>query len=290
MIKQTIDKYAVVYISDFNDKEFLLQSITSLRFFDLAIPVFVLTDKECIDEDLCKNFSKYNIKSLNVLDLAENVFSNVKPNIERKWRKNVLYRLLIPYIAELSKFNRVLYVDTDTLFFNNFNFLFDLPYKFNYGMFYQRNHCELNKNCRLAKKLVSTYEYSSHNCQKLSLRFPFPYYNAGIVMFNNAKINDNLENWSFALCEFNRIYDPNIFIHNDQMFLNMFFDFDEYSSDEWNVNSETFSKNLIIGHFYGENKQLQKKRHLLMKAYMSVFNPRLFETCFKHECHGRESS
>ena len=184
------------------------------------------------------------------------MFPNIDFHSRKKWRKNVLYRLLIPHIDKLSKYDRLLYVDTDTLFFKDFDFLFDLPFDFNYGMFYYRKHCELDICRELKRALNKAYIYVNEQCPSIEARYPFPYYNAGVLVINNHMIRENIERWDFALSEFNRIYNPDVFIHNDQMFLNMFFKFDEYRSNEWEVNVDSFTKNAVIGHFYGQSNPI----------------------------------
>ena len=51
---------AIVYVSDFNDRKFLFQSIKSLRFFDKDIPVFVVSDTMPCDKDVLDSLENSN--------------------------------------------------------------------------------------------------------------------------------------------------------------------------------------------------------------------------------------
>ena len=133
-------KNAVVYVSDFNDRRFLFQSISSLRFFDNDIPVFVVVDSIDVGSDNVRLLEKYNAALVEVSPSIISKISALKLDPRRKWGRNVFYRLFMPYIGQFKEFDRILYVDTDTIFFKDFKFLFDLEYSRFYGMFYQKSH------------------------------------------------------------------------------------------------------------------------------------------------------
>ena len=273
-------KNAVVYVSDFNDRRFLFQSMASLRAFDKDIPVFVVVDSTDVDLNTSRLLRKYNASLVEISPFIRGKTSVLKLDPRRRWRRNVLYRLFIPYMEQLKDFDRVLYVDTDTIFFRDFKFLFDLEYSHFYGLFYQKSHTvPYERQKHLYSTLGNAYAYARRNCHNIELRHPIPFYNSGVVMFNNGAIRRDIEKWNAIIDEYMRVFDCKIFPQYDQLFLNIFSRFDEYASNEWDVNTTTFGDKTVIGHFYGTNST-RIQRLLLMKARLSVHNPQLFKVLF----------
>lgn len=273
-------KNAVVYVSDFNDRRFLFQSMASLRAFDKDIPVFVVVDSMDVDLDTSRLLRKYNAVLVEISPFIREKTSVLKLDPRRKWGRNVLYRLFIPYMEQLKDFDRVLYVDTDTIFFKDFKFLFDLEHSHFYGLFYQKSHTlPYERHRRLYDILNNAYAYARRKCPHIELRHPMPYYNSGVVMFNIGAIRRDIEKWNVIINEYMRVFDCKILPQYDQLFLNIFSKFDEYASNEWDVNTTTFGEKTVIGHFYGTNS-MRIERLLKMKTRLSVHNPQLLKVLF----------
>jgi lipopolysaccharide biosynthesis glycosyltransferase len=127
---------AIVYISDFNDMRFLVSSLASLRYFNKQIKVFLLSDRIPNDENK-RQLNEFQTEVIVCKELFYTVFPNISKYTIKRWSNLVFYKLLIPLIPQLVKYDRILYVDTDTMFVKDFDFLMDVPMKCMYGMFYE---------------------------------------------------------------------------------------------------------------------------------------------------------
>ena len=199
----TNGRNAVVYVSDFKDALFFETSLRSLRFFDPAIDVFVLTDKKLITENASKTLGRYDAKPIFVENLYYRHFRNIDSCKIHKWSKFVFYRLLIPFIPELRNYDNILYMDTDTIFVKDFTFLFKLDTARPFGMFYWKRH----GRGKIRRNLETAYRYSVEKGAAPE-RFPDPYYNAGIILFNNAVLQTQIREWENKLHMFDGIFDP----------------------------------------------------------------------------------
>jgi len=84
---------------------FLKHSIKTLLLFN-NVDIFILTNKFI-------NFSNnIKIKQINTLKYQNEV--SLFDSIITPYNKVVFYKLLIPLIAELKKYDKILYLDTDT--------------------------------------------------------------------------------------------------------------------------------------------------------------------------------
>ena len=85
----------------------------------------------------------------------------------RKWRKSntVYYKLLIPLI--FSDFERVIYLDSDTLIFQELSEMFDLPFNDNY---------------------VLGFPFHTPWILRINGKFPKKYINAGVMLINIPEI------------------------------------------------------------------------------------------------------
>jgi lipopolysaccharide biosynthesis glycosyltransferase len=95
----------------------------------------------------------------------DTVFVNISNHAINRWSNLVFYRLLIPFIPQLRGYDRILYVDTDTMFIKDFGFLMDMPMDYMYGMFYEEHHCEkygkwLHERLLAAYDLVRRHNYA----------------------------------------------------------------------------------------------------------------------------------
>ena len=265
---------SIVYISNFEDMKFLETSLKSLRFFNDQIDVFILTDENFITKDIKKYLEKYKVHLVSVDEIYQSIFSNIQNYSINRWTKFVFYRLIIPYIKQLNEYKRILYIDTDTIFMQNFKFIFDLKMNYYYGMFYWPQHCNSCKG-GFEATLRTTYDYIQSKNVKLQ-RFPKKYYNAGVILFDNVKMQAEQDMWTKALSDLNRVFDTNYFIHNEQIFLNMFFQFDEFNLDNWIVNANKLSEKTVIGHYYSANIRQKNRKYCEMKANTVKFNIKLF--------------
>jgi hypothetical protein len=79
---------------------------------------------------------------------------------------------------------------------------------------------------------------------------------------------ENVGKWKNAVGLFDKIFDNEVFVHNEQMFLNIFFKFDEFRSELWDANSKTITDKTVIAHYYSAD--LRHKRCGYLNALMAI--------------------
>ena len=265
---------AIVYISNLNDMRFLVSSLTSLRYFNKQIKVFILSDMIPSDENK-RQLHEFRVEVITCKELFYAIFPNISKYSIKRWSNLVFYKLLMPVIPQLVKYDRILYVDTDTLFVKDFDFLMNFPMKCMYGMFYEQYHCEKYGNW-LREKLQNAYDFIKKHGYAPVYALP-AYYNAGVILFDIKTLVQNTSNWQNAICLFDKVFDNDIFVHNEQMFLNMFFDFDKFRSKLWDANSKTITDKTVIAHYYSAN--LKQKRQGYINALLDILrrNKQLYD-------------
>ena len=120
---------------------------------------------------------------INYYQIPNNIFNNV-----RKWKKTytVYFKLLIPII--FPDFERVIYLDSDTLIFKDLSEMFNLPFNNNY---------------------ILGYPFHTPWMVKINHKHPKIYINAGVLLININKIRR--DNKDFELIDFTRKYSKRLF-------------------------------------------------------------------------------
>ena len=120
---------------------------------------------------------------INYYQIPNNIFNNV-----RKWKKTytVYFKLLIPLI--FPDFERVIYLDSDTLIFKDLSEMFNLPFNNNY---------------------ILGYPFHTPWMVTINHKHPKIYINAGVLLININKIRR--DNKDFELIDFTRKYSKRLF-------------------------------------------------------------------------------
>ena len=120
---------------------------------------------------------------INYYQIPNNIFNNV-----RKWKKTytVYFKLLIPII--FPDFERVIYLDSDTLIFKDLSEMFNLPFNNNY---------------------ILGYPFHTPWMVTINHKHPKIYINAGVLLININKIRR--DNKDFELIDFTRKYSKRLF-------------------------------------------------------------------------------
>ena len=120
---------------------------------------------------------------INYYQIPNNIFNNV-----RKWKKTytVYFKLLIPLI--FPDFERVIYLDSDTLIFKDLSEMFNLPFNNNY---------------------ILGYPFHTPWMVTINHKHPKIYINAGVLLININKIRR--DNKDFELIDFTRKYAKRLF-------------------------------------------------------------------------------
>ena len=120
---------------------------------------------------------------INYYQIPNNIFNNV-----RRWKKTytVYFKLLIPII--FPDFERVIYLDSDTLIFKDLSEMFNLPFNDNY---------------------ILGYPFHTPWMVTINHKHPKIYVNAGVLLININKIRK--DNKDFELIDFTRKYTKRLF-------------------------------------------------------------------------------
>ena len=120
---------------------------------------------------------------INYYQIPNNIFNNV-----RRWKKTytVYFKLLIPII--FPDFERVIYLDSDTLIFKDLSEMFNLPFNNNY---------------------ILGYPFHTPWMVTINHKHPKIYINAGVLLININKIRR--DNKDFELIDFTRKYSKRLF-------------------------------------------------------------------------------
>ena len=120
---------------------------------------------------------------INYYQIPNNIFNNV-----RRWKKTytVYFKLLIPII--FPDFERVIYLDSDTLIFKDLSEMFNLPFNNNY---------------------ILGYPFHTPWMVTINHKHPKIYINAGVLLININKIRR--DNKDFELIDFTRKYTKRLF-------------------------------------------------------------------------------
>ena len=120
---------------------------------------------------------------INYYQIPNNMFNNV-----RRWKKTytVYFKLLIPLI--FPDFERVIYLDSDTLIFKDLSEMFNLPFNNNY---------------------ILGYPFHTPWMVTINHKHPKIYINAGVLLININKIRR--DNKDFELIDFTKKYSKRLF-------------------------------------------------------------------------------
>ena len=110
----------------------LLENSATDNSFDIVILNHgIITSKKMLLEKMAKNYPNINIRFINVSDFITEFFKNIKIKSKSLYQEDCLDKLIIPII--LSKYERVLYLDSDTCINTNISKIFEFVgrYKLN---------------------------------------------------------------------------------------------------------------------------------------------------------------
>lgn len=116
------DKYAIVYANNFNTWRMCELSIRSARHFHPNIDIYIFTyGKVSIDDRA--NYEKIGVTCIDISKIFDEKFPFFKAHGKdyhvlsngRKYPKITFARFLVPYIQELQHYDKVLYLDDDTV-------------------------------------------------------------------------------------------------------------------------------------------------------------------------------
>lgn len=260
----------ICYITNFNDKEYLQYSLNSIiNNTDNLCDIYILTLGETINIDY--KFLKYT-KIINCEELFYKYFNSLK-NKETigssNWTKNVYLRLLIPFIEQLKKYDKILYLDTDIVAYKNLNnTLFNIIETDKImSLFYS------NESIKKIKKFILKYYFNYKFYLDENYNLPLQpnirkqlFANAGVILFNNNCSNNIILDYENKINLIDKIInDPKLdklLSQNDQSFINYFVDFNYVDSKNYSYNTpfaDNNNKITVMVHYWRKYRnKLQK--------------------------------
>lgn len=205
---------AIVFAPDNNYSKYFgvaLQSLidNSKNYEDYDIIVFdsdiTERNKQILIGMLPPNFS---LRFFDINTFISEKFAHIQLKEMQYWSTSMYYRIFIPIV--MKKYKKVLYCDVDICFNNSISELFDIEF----------GDKELLSVIDTASPVLHLYESRmQHICGELKVQNPDKYFNSGILMFNNEKIETN--NY---INKFKEILETKILLFPDQDILNILFD------------------------------------------------------------------
>lgn len=179
-------------------------------------------------------------------------FSKIDLNCTKHNRfSNVsLYRLLFPFIDQLFDYDKILYLDADTVIVGDVNVMFDFDLTHPYAMFSNIIH----DKGRYQKCVVDVIDYLK-TAGFENLNMPKLYSNSGVLLYDMQLMNKQREQMKTKLTKLNDVFDVDKFTYPDQDILNVLFEHDEIADEKLIYNSNVYSTESIVFHYCGPDKE-----------------------------------
>lgn len=246
-------KTAIVYASDGRDLRLCTMSIHSVRLFlpDLAHDIFLLTERQDII-----------LPGVTIINPAHALDSVgfFPDRWDRHWPYATLYRLVMPLLPELSKYDRVIYLDTDTLVRSEEAKILSTMSIGKYEIlgardnadFWDRNNVAMREVPSHAAVVLREHIWDKNGVQARA------YCNAGVTLWNLLQIRCNGLDWyKKRLKWFWEGETSGKFNYLDQDFINIFMDIDPCLSSRFNWFADRdipAGCSCVIHHFYFKYK------------------------------------
>ena len=152
---------------------------------------------------------------LEIIGLTEEINDN-------NYTRMTFLKLLCPFIPELHKFNKLLYLDTDIVIMRDFVDIFDIDLKeheigccIDYPMCY---------GCNINYTKTSLTNFTLKHLNKPYSSFSTTYFNCGVIMFNNKVLMEKIDDIKCRLLSMIKIHYQHHFQFADQDLINITFD------------------------------------------------------------------
>lgn len=221
----SVHNNAICYIVGANYINALKVSLYSLhKFNNIEIDIVFFYDNVNVKKELLKLQNKFKFRFI-FKKINTKLYNNfIFDGANRQWEFNPAYRF---EVFKLSNYEKVLYVDCDTLITSNIEDIFNKNIDFG--------------ACRLNKKLIPYYNN------------PKTAFNAGILLISKKYLNKKVLNDLVLFCK------KNIKLSGNQIVLNSYFGNNTSILPQiYNVTTDILTNELLengkIFHFVGEKK------------------------------------
>lgn len=225
-------KNCIVLHSGNNERYFKYVSFMLKQLKSFGIDIFILTTKNIlIPQEVISEWKRINKKAtcVNVDNLLYNL--GLRDEMNDYYSRMTFLKLLSPFHNIISKYDKVLYMDTDILVLNNFMdiFLIDMGQNMLGAVedWNMSSHGHMTNHVASLKKNLANFDIDYINEK---------YYNCGLIMFNIPFIKSHMDVYREHITKLiNLKYKyPQIFPFPDQDILNAVIRFIEFPM-EYNV-------------------------------------------------------
>ena len=200
---------AIVLISDSNYIHYLKFMLFQLKKYNSLNNIYILTNNSSYDI-----ISKIHANTINMQKYY------IEYNFDKQPRKEcIIYynKLMIPLIDKLSNYDKILYIDCDIEIVKDFKSIFNITFS-------EEILACLNEsiNKEYIKKKINP-KLKKINKKYLDFKNNFNYINAGVLIFNNKLIRNNLELYKKRVHKFLNINKKCNFLCGDEEIINLMY-------------------------------------------------------------------
>ena len=211
------NKNSMNFVFAFDDKYSKYFAVTLLSLvenskpeylYDIVIFTSDLSDRNA--KRLLKSVpSNFSIRFFNIKKYITACFEDIKLSAKSYWSVEMYYRIFIPVI--MNKYDKVLYLDSDTIFNNDIHDLFNIDFE-------DKEIIAISDTVKLVLKNKEMQKRIKYIKNDLGISNPKHYFNSGVILFNIQKINlDNYIKRFLNAMNLETVYFP------DQDILNVMF-------------------------------------------------------------------
>ncbi len=205
------NKYAVYFTTDLNYWKHSFVAIKSLFEFNNSIDVFLIFHG--LNKNILSKFTNFFGKKLKLIKFKDNDFKKINGQI-----KGFYFRYFIP--KQLEKYDKILYLDSDTIVLRNINKIFDI---------------KLNKTLAAVKEPFIPIQKKLYIGNPQTRRF-----NSGVLLINTKKFKS--KKYLKKIIKYSKIYKDK---WGDQPIVNFVLRKDvKYIDGKWNYLDKTNSKKI----------------------------------------------
>lgn len=148
-------------------------------FYDIILFGKNISDRnKIILQNMCP--SNFSLRFYDIESFIIDNFSELKLKPKGKWSISMYYRIFIPFVMRL--YNKVLYCDSDIVFNEKLNELYEIDFEENEILAVIDSFSALKDKDKKREEYLSNF---------LKLKDSNTYFNSGVLMFNNGYINLN---------------------------------------------------------------------------------------------------
>lgn len=157
----------------------LIENSNDTYFYDIIVFSSDISErnKKLLKAMLPKNF---NLRVFDVSEYISNLLENVKLTTKKYWSIEMYYRIIIPLV--MQEYKKVLYVDSDVIFNNNIDKIFEIE-------LVGKEILAISDSFNIVANLDVSQTRNQYIREYLELNSDNKYFNSGVIIFNISAFN-----------------------------------------------------------------------------------------------------